>query len=93
MPWRPSSSSASGGPTFGTEVRAGVTTFMVMVYIVALNGAILIAGPLGLDPVAVAAAGTALVAGVMTIAMGARRELSVRPGRGPRASTPSWRSP
>jgi AGZA family xanthine/uracil permease-like MFS transporter len=56
------------GTTFGTEVRAGVTTFMVMVYIVALNG-IIIAGPLGLDPVAVAA-GTALVAGVMTIAMG-----------------------
>jgi AGZA family xanthine/uracil permease-like MFS transporter len=56
------------GTTLGTEVRAGVTTFMVMVYIVALNG-IIIAGPLGLDPVAVAA-GTALVAGVMTIAMG-----------------------
>jgi AGZA family xanthine/uracil permease-like MFS transporter len=56
------------GTTLGTEVRAGVTTFMVMVYIVALNG-IVIAGPLGLDPVAVAA-GTALVAGVMTIAMG-----------------------
>lgn len=56
------------GTTLGTEVRAGVTTFMVMVYIVALNG-IIIAEPLGLDPVAVAAA-TALVAGVMTIAMG-----------------------
>jgi AGZA family xanthine/uracil permease-like MFS transporter len=56
------------GTTLGTEVRAGITTFMVMVYIVALNG-IIIAGPLGLDPVAVAA-GTALVAGVMTIAMG-----------------------
>ena len=56
------------GTTFGTEVRAGVTTFMVMVYIVALNG-IIIAAPLKLDPVAVAA-GTALVAGVMTIAMG-----------------------
>jgi AGZA family xanthine/uracil permease-like MFS transporter len=56
------------GTTLGTEVRAGVTTFMVMVYIVALNG-IIIAEPLGLDPVAVAA-GTALVAGVMTIAMG-----------------------
>jgi AGZA family xanthine/uracil permease-like MFS transporter len=39
-----------------------------MVYILAVNPAI-IAGPLGLDPVAVAA-GTALVAGVMTIAMG-----------------------
>ena len=56
------------GTTLGTEVRAGITTFMVMVYIVALNG-IIIAQPLGLDPVAVAA-GTALVAGVMTIAMG-----------------------
>jgi adenine/guanine/hypoxanthine permease len=56
------------GTTLGTEARAGITTFMVMVYIVALNG-IIIAGPLGLDPVAVAA-GTALVAGVMTIAMG-----------------------
>jgi AGZA family xanthine/uracil permease-like MFS transporter len=56
------------GTTVGTEIRAGVTTFMVMVYIVALNG-IIIAQPLGLEPVAVAAA-TALVAGVMTIAMG-----------------------
>jgi AGZA family xanthine/uracil permease-like MFS transporter len=56
------------GTDLGTEVRAGVTTFMVMVYIVALNG-IIIAAPLGLDPVAVAA-GTALIAGVMTIAMG-----------------------
>jgi AGZA family xanthine/uracil permease-like MFS transporter len=39
-----------------------------MVYIVAVNPAI-IAGPLELDPVAVAA-GTALVAGIMTLAMG-----------------------
>lgn len=59
---------AERGTTLGTEVRAGITTFMVMVYIVALNG-IIIAAPLGLDPVAVAA-GTALVAGVMTITMG-----------------------
>src|SRR6266480_765467 len=51
-----------------TEVRAGVTTFMVMAYIIFLNGNI-IAKPLGLDPVAVAA-GTALIAGIMTIAMG-----------------------
>jgi AGZA family xanthine/uracil permease-like MFS transporter len=56
------------GTDVGTEVRAGVTTFMVMVYILAVNG-IIIAEPLGLEPVAVAA-GTALVAGVMTIAMG-----------------------
>jgi AGZA family xanthine/uracil permease-like MFS transporter len=51
-----------------TEVRAGVTTFMVMVYIVFLNPSILNAG-LKLDLASVAAA-TALVAGVMTIAMG-----------------------
>jgi AGZA family xanthine/uracil permease-like MFS transporter len=56
------------GTSVGTEIRAGVTTFLVMVYIVALNPAI-IAGPMGLDPVAVAA-GTALVAGIMTVAMG-----------------------
>jgi AGZA family xanthine/uracil permease-like MFS transporter len=56
------------GTDVGTEIRAGVTTFLVMVYIVALNPAI-IAGPLKLDPVAVAA-GTALVAGIMTLAMG-----------------------
>jgi adenine/guanine/hypoxanthine permease len=56
------------GTDVGTEVRAGVTTFMVMVYILAVNG-IVIAAPLGLEPVAVAA-GTALIAGVMTIAMG-----------------------
>src|SRR5438128_7561950 len=41
---------------------------MVMAYIIFLNGNI-IAKPLGLDPVAVSA-GTALIAGIMTIAMG-----------------------
>jgi adenine/guanine/hypoxanthine permease len=56
------------GTNVGTEIRAGVTTFLVMVYIIAVNPAI-IAGPLGLDPVAVAA-GTALVAGLMTLLMG-----------------------
>jgi AGZA family xanthine/uracil permease-like MFS transporter len=56
------------GTTWTREVRAGVTTFMVMAYIIFLNPNI-IAGPLGLDPVAVAS-GTALVAGVMTIVMG-----------------------
>jgi adenine/guanine/hypoxanthine permease len=53
--------------TLGTEIRAGVTTFMVMVYIVAVNPAILSAA--GIDPGAAAAA-TALVAAVMTILMG-----------------------
>jgi AGZA family xanthine/uracil permease-like MFS transporter len=56
------------GTSFLTETRAGLTTFMVMVYIIFVNQSI-IAGPLRLDPVAVAA-GTALVAGIMTIAMG-----------------------
>jgi AGZA family xanthine/uracil permease-like MFS transporter len=56
------------GTNWTTETRAGVTTFMVMAYIIFLNPNI-IAGPLGLDGVAVAAA-TALTAGVMTILMG-----------------------
>src|SRR5436190_9188130 len=56
------------GTTLGTEVRGGLTTFMVMAYIIFLNGNI-IAKPLGLDPVAVSAA-TALIAGIMTIGMG-----------------------
>jgi AGZA family xanthine/uracil permease-like MFS transporter len=59
---------AERGTDLVTEARAGVTTFMVMAYILFLNGNI-IAKPLGLDPVAVSA-GTALVAGIMTIAMG-----------------------
>src|SRR3954468_24652202 len=59
---------AERGTNIGTEARAGVTTFLVMAYILFVNGNI-IAKPLGLDPVAVAA-GTALIAGIMTIAMG-----------------------
>lgn len=56
------------GTDFITETRAGLTTFMVMAYIIFVNPSI-IAKPLGLDPIAVSA-GTALVAGIMTIAMG-----------------------
>ena len=59
---------AERGTNFSTEIRAGVTTFMVMAYIIFLNANI-IAKPLGLEPVAVSAA-TALIAGIMTIAMG-----------------------
>ncbi|GIU93146.1 MAG: permease [Acidimicrobiia bacterium] len=55
------------GTSVGTEIRAGVTTFMVMAYIIFVNPGILSAA--GLDPRAVSAA-TALVAGVLTIAMG-----------------------
>jgi AGZA family xanthine/uracil permease-like MFS transporter len=59
---------AERGTNLATEARAGLTTFLVMAYIIFLNGNI-IAKPLGLDPVAVSA-GTALIAGIMTIAMG-----------------------
>ena len=70
------------GTNFWTETRAGVTTFMVMAYIIFLNPNI-IAQPLGLDPVAVASA-TALIAGVMTIAMGffANYPLAIAAGLG-----------
>ncbi|MDP8904282.1 MAG: NCS2 family permease [Chloroflexota bacterium] len=65
--------------TFGTEVRAGLTTFMVMAYIIFVNPTILAGGPLapvdqggtGLGPPFLAVAvGTALAAGILTIAMG-----------------------
>jgi AGZA family xanthine/uracil permease-like MFS transporter len=55
------------GTTVGIEVRAGVTTFLVMAYIIFVNPNILSAA--GLDPGAVAA-GTALVAGLLSILMG-----------------------
>ncbi len=63
------------GTTIGTEVLAGVTTFMVMAYIIFVNPAILnfsgIKGLQGLGPgFAPTLAATCLVAGVMTIAMG-----------------------
>jgi AGZA family xanthine/uracil permease-like MFS transporter len=58
---------AERGTNLATEIKAGVATFMVMVYIVAVNPSILSAA--GIDPAAAAAA-TALVAGIMTIAMG-----------------------
>ncbi len=63
---------AERGSTLGTEVRAGVTTFLVMAYILFVNADIL--GALGeidsaFNAPAIAAA-TALIAGIMTIAMG-----------------------
>src|SRR5438094_5222237 len=50
-----------------TEIRAGVTTFMVMAYIIFVNPSILSAA--GIDKTAAAAA-TALVARILTLAMG-----------------------
>ncbi len=65
---------AERGTDLITEMRGGLTTFMVMVYIVFLNASILGDG-FGLaadDPGRIAlSAGTALIAGIMTIAMGA----------------------
>jgi AGZA family xanthine/uracil permease-like MFS transporter len=61
------------GTNLATEVRGGLTTFMVMVYIVFVNASILGDG-FGLaadDPGRIAlSAATALIAGIMTIAMG-----------------------
>ncbi|NGN94855.1 NCS2 family permease [Nocardioides sp. KC13] len=67
------------GSTVGREVRGGVVTFFTMAYIVALNPLILgfaedvngdlLGGSSG-ENLAAIAAGTALVAGVMTILMG-----------------------
>jgi AGZA family xanthine/uracil permease-like MFS transporter len=62
------------GTTVGTEVKAGITTFLVMAYIIFLNPLILSnMFPEGAERDAflpAAAAGTALLAGVLTIAMG-----------------------
>ena len=76
------------GTTLGTEVKAGIATFMVMVYIVAVNPGILSAAlPPGSDVtgfLVAAAAATALVAAIMTIAMGliANYPLAIAAGLG-----------
>jgi AGZA family xanthine/uracil permease-like MFS transporter len=66
---------AGRGSTVGVEVRGGLTTFMVMAYIIFVNPAILsLGGVPGLEgrgvPFAAAQAATCLVAGLATIAMG-----------------------
>jgi AGZA family xanthine/uracil permease-like MFS transporter len=64
---------AERGTNFTTEARAGLTTFMVMAYIIFLNPSILMGGFGDADAAFTAAAlsaGTALIAGIMTIAMG-----------------------
>jgi AGZA family xanthine/uracil permease-like MFS transporter len=56
-----------------TETRAGLTTFMVMAYIIFLNPSILTGGFKDADSAFTSvalSAGTALIAGIMTIAMG-----------------------
>ena len=63
---------AERGTTVGTEVRAGLTTFMVMAYIIFVNPNILSSGPLeGLGPPFLpTAVATALTAGILCLAMG-----------------------
>ena len=77
------------GATVGTEVRAGVTTFMVMAYIIFVNPAILsFAGIKDLDgkgpPFLALVAATCLVAAIATLAMGlyANYPLAIAPGMG-----------
>ncbi|MCC6312950.1 MAG: NCS2 family permease, partial [Thermomicrobiales bacterium] len=69
------------GTNVRTELLAGVTTFVVMAYIIAVNPGVLSAA--GLDPRAVATS-TCLVAGVMSIAMGlyTNRAYAMAPGLG-----------
>jgi len=65
---------AERGTDFATELRAGLTTFLVMAYIIFLNPIILADGfkvVSGYDlNITAAAATTALIAGLLTIAMG-----------------------
>ena len=58
---------AERGTNLRTEANAGLTTFMVMAYILFVNPNILAAAGI---PVPAAAAATALIAGVLTIVMG-----------------------
>jgi AGZA family xanthine/uracil permease-like MFS transporter len=60
------------GTNVGTEIRAGLTTFMVMAYIIFVNPSILSSGPLdGVGPPFLpTVVATALAAGILTIAMG-----------------------
>ena len=75
------------GSDVGTEVRAGLTTFMVMAYIIVLNAVILTTGAkvAGQDVVFPAiVTSTCLVAGIMCLAMGlwANLPFAMAPGMG-----------
>ena len=72
---------AERGSTVRTEVTAGLTTYLTMAYIVAVNPVIL--GAAGMPPAGVAAA-TCLAAGLASILMGlwANVPLALAPGMG-----------
>ena len=69
------------GVTVGSEVRAGLTTFMVMAYIIFVNPSILSAAEV---PFPAALAATCLVAAIGTLAMGllTNYPLAIAPGMG-----------
>jgi AGZA family xanthine/uracil permease-like MFS transporter len=71
------------GTDVRTEIIGGITTFMVMSYIIAVNPAILNLGGGGLGIREVATV-TCLAAGLLTIAMGlyANRAIAIAPGLG-----------
>lgn len=71
------------GTSVSREVVAGLTTFLVMAYIIAVNPLILNLGGNGL-PIREVATVTCLVAGVMTIIMGlaTNRAIALAPGMG-----------
>lgn len=71
------------GTNLRTEFIAGLTTFMVMAYIIFVNPATLNMGGAGLDIHQVATV-TCLVAGIMSIAMGlyTNRAIAIAPGLG-----------
>lgn len=71
------------GTTVGTEVMAGLTTFMVMGYIIFVNPNILTATQQEASRAGITTA-TCLVAGIMTILMGlyANRAFAIAPGLG-----------
>jgi adenine/guanine/hypoxanthine permease len=74
---------SENGTTLARDTMAGVTTFIVMSYIIFLNPAILGLSGDGL-PLAGAVTSTCLVAGVMTIVMGlyTNRAYAIAPGLG-----------
>lgn len=69
------------GSSLGQEMRAGVTTFLAMAYIIAVNPSLLQAAGI---PITAAVTATCIGAGVMTIAMGlvSNRPLACASGMG-----------
>ncbi len=69
------------GSSVGQEIRAGLTTFLAMAYIIAVNPSLLVAAGI---PAAAAVTSTCIGAGIMTILMGifANRPLACASGMG-----------